>query len=113
MRLAEIVSADGGPRVYIRLVKTLPDGTPASFFAPPELVESRVQIEVKVTVVFPHFEPMIESFCMFQYILIYDFCRVCTEPILDHSTRCTPSVRARTETTGSPQSGDDFAGQCG
>ena len=47
VRLAEIVSADGGPRVYIRLVKTLPDGTPASFFAPPELVESRVQIEVE------------------------------------------------------------------
>ena len=46
VRLAEIVSADGGPRVYIRLVKTLPDGF-VSFFAPPELVESRVKIEVE------------------------------------------------------------------
>src|SRR6056300_1310301 len=45
VRMAEIVSADGGPRVFIRLVKTLPDGTPASFFAPKELVQSRVQIE--------------------------------------------------------------------
>ncbi len=47
VRMAEIISADGGPRVFIRLVKTLPDGTPASFFAPKELVESRVQIEVE------------------------------------------------------------------
>ena len=31
VRMAEIISADGGPRVYIRLVKTLPDGTPLHF----------------------------------------------------------------------------------
>ena len=47
VRQAEIVSSDGGPRVFIRMVKTLPDGTPASFFAPPGLVESRIQMDVE------------------------------------------------------------------
>ncbi len=47
VREAEIVSVDGGPRVYIRMLKTLPDGSPASFFAPKELVQSRIQITVE------------------------------------------------------------------
>ena len=44
VREAEIVSADGGSSVFIQLVRTLPDGTPASFFTPKELVQSRISI---------------------------------------------------------------------
>jgi phage tail-like protein len=44
VREAEIISSDGGSRVFIQLVRTLPDGTPASFFTPKELVQSRISI---------------------------------------------------------------------
>lgn len=47
VREASIISNDGGAKVYVKLVQTLPDGTPASFFAPKELVESRVSIETE------------------------------------------------------------------
>ena len=39
VREAEIISNDGGSKVVIQLVRTLPDGTPASFFTPKELVQ--------------------------------------------------------------------------
>ena len=45
VREAEIVPFDGGARTKIQMVRTLPDGSPASFFAPKELVQSRVSIQ--------------------------------------------------------------------
>lgn len=46
VRLAEVVPYRGGNTVSVRSVRTLPDGTPASYFAPDELVETRATVEV-------------------------------------------------------------------
>ena len=45
VREAEILPFDGGEKTSVRLVRTLPDGSPASFFAPKALVQSRIVIE--------------------------------------------------------------------
>lgn len=47
VREAEVISADGGDKISLRLVRTLPDGSPASFFAPKELVQSRISIQTE------------------------------------------------------------------
>lgn len=44
VRSVEVHPAGGGETVYIRAVRTLPDGTPASYFAPNELVEVRSEV---------------------------------------------------------------------
>lgn len=45
VREAQIVLFRGGNDIRIRAVRTLPDGTPASYFAPDELVETRATVE--------------------------------------------------------------------
>ncbi len=46
VREAEIISSSGGPVVRIRALRTLPDGTPATYFAPDDLVEVHAIAEV-------------------------------------------------------------------
>ena len=45
IREAEVRSCDGGPTVLIYTQRTLPDGSPASFFTPKELVEIQTIVE--------------------------------------------------------------------
>jgi len=47
VREAEIHPHSGGNPIRIRAVRTLPDGTPAGYFAPDELVEIQSRIEVE------------------------------------------------------------------
>jgi len=46
VRAAEVIPAVGGCRVLVTAVHTLPDGSPASYFAPDELTETRAHVEV-------------------------------------------------------------------
>ena len=47
VRAAEILSEDGTSAVFIDQIRTLPDGSPASFFTPSELVQTRITIETE------------------------------------------------------------------
>ena len=45
VREISVVSKGAAETVHIRAVRTLPDGTPATYFAPGELVETRAKVE--------------------------------------------------------------------
>ena len=45
VRAIEVEPQDGGERVVVRAERTLPDGTPASYYTPEDLVEIRARIE--------------------------------------------------------------------
>jgi len=45
VRKAEVISCDGGPKITIDVVRALPDGTPASFFTPKELLTIYTRME--------------------------------------------------------------------
>ncbi|RME29006.1 MAG: hypothetical protein D6798_01065, partial [Deltaproteobacteria bacterium] len=47
VRQAEVISGSGGPTVVVRTLRTLPDGTPATYFAPEDLVEVHAVVEVE------------------------------------------------------------------
>lgn len=47
IRCAEIQSVDGGPVVFIRTRRILPDGSEASFFTPPDLVQIQTVVETR------------------------------------------------------------------
>lgn len=47
VREIAVISKDGAETVRIRAIRTLPDGTPATYFAPEDLVETRAQIETE------------------------------------------------------------------
>ncbi len=57
VREAEILSASGGPTVRIRSLRTLPDGTPATYFAPEDLVETRAVVVVDGDAALPPLQP--------------------------------------------------------
>lgn len=57
VREAEILSATGGPTVRVRAVRTLPDGTPATYFAPDDLVETRAVVQVDGDAALPPLQP--------------------------------------------------------
>jgi phage tail-like protein len=46
VREAEVVPAGGGPSVWVRAERTLPDGSPATYFVPEDLIELRAVLEV-------------------------------------------------------------------
>ena len=45
VRAIEVQPQDGGEQVVVRAERTLPDGTPASYYTPEDLVEVRARIE--------------------------------------------------------------------
>ncbi|MCB9776971.1 MAG: hypothetical protein H6742_00230 [Alphaproteobacteria bacterium] len=57
VREAEIHSASGGPTIRVRAVRTLPDGTPASYFAPDDLVQMRTELRVDGGQALPPLQP--------------------------------------------------------
>ncbi|NOY27727.1 MAG: hypothetical protein GXP62_17835 [Oligoflexia bacterium] len=57
VREAEILSSTGGPTVHVRAIRTLPDGTPATYFAPDDLVETRAVVQVAAGVALPPLQP--------------------------------------------------------
>lgn len=57
VREVEIHSASGGPTVRLRPIRTLPDGTPATYFAPDDLVEVRAVVEVDGGGALPPLQP--------------------------------------------------------
>lgn len=57
VREAEVQSASGGPTVRVRSMRTLPDGTPATYFAPDDLVETRAVVQVDGDAALPPLQP--------------------------------------------------------
>lgn len=57
VREAEVRSASGGPSVRVRALRTLPDGTPATYFAPDDLVEVQAEVEVEGGAALPPLQP--------------------------------------------------------
>ena len=57
IREAEVQSASGGPTVRVRSVRTLPDGTPATYFAPDDLVQTRAVVLVDGDAALPPLQP--------------------------------------------------------
>ena len=47
VREISVVSKGAAETVHIRAVRTLPDGTPATYFAPGDLVETRAKVETE------------------------------------------------------------------
>jgi len=57
VREAEVHPADGGEVAHVRAVRTLPDGSPASYFAPGDLVEVHAVVEVAGSASLPPLRP--------------------------------------------------------
>jgi len=57
VREAEVRSGTSGPTVRVRAQRTLPDGTPASYFAPDDLVETRALVVVDGEAALPSLQP--------------------------------------------------------
>lgn len=57
VREAEVQPAVSGPTVHVRSVRTLPDGSPASYFAPDDLIESRATVEMEGAGEIPPLQP--------------------------------------------------------
>ena len=58
IRQAEIIPAGGGENIHVRAVRTLPDGTPASYFAPTDLVMVRATVQTTNGGTVPPLGPM-------------------------------------------------------